>query len=368
MQRARNLGIFILILALIIGLTYFGVGSKTKAATKKVTTKTLVVTDLAGRKITLKQPVKRVVAIGPGALRLVSYVDGAARIVGVEAIEKQPNAKPYILAYPQLQKLPTIGQGGPDTQPDPEKILTVKPDVIFVVQLLDKAGADRLQQQVKVPVVVLNYGQAGFFDDTALKSINLIGKILGKEKRAQELQNYVQKIKSDLAKRIGKAKSPKVYVGAVSFKGARGFESTQGSHPILKMVKAQNVADGLGKQGAITVDREQILLWDPEVVFIDEGGLSLVKEDYRKNSSFYLSLTAFKKNKVYGLLPYNSYNTNIETAFADAYYVAKVIYPTAFAGVDPVKKADEIYKFFLGKPLYQELKKKFGGFGPLKFD
>ncbi|MGI6190185.1 MAG: hypothetical protein ACOYI1_10785, partial [Caldicoprobacteraceae bacterium] len=36
----------------------------------------ITVTDLAGREITIKTPVDKVVAIGPGALRLVTYIDG----------------------------------------------------------------------------------------------------------------------------------------------------------------------------------------------------------------------------------------------------------------------------------------------------
>ncbi|KZL92076.1 hypothetical protein [Clostridium magnum] len=61
-------------------------------------------------------------------------------------------------------------------------------------------------------------------------------------------------------------------------------------------------------------------------------------------------------------MPYNFYTTNIETAIADAYYLGKVLYPEKFKDVEPEKKADEIYKAFLGKERYSEMAKNFGGF------
>lgn len=44
----------------------------------------------------------------------------------------------YMLAYPELKTLATIGQGGLDTVPDEGKLLSIKPDVIFVTYLADK--------------------------------------------------------------------------------------------------------------------------------------------------------------------------------------------------------------------------------------
>jgi len=43
--------------------------------------------------------------------------------------------------------------------------------------------------------------------------------------------------------------------------------------------------------------------------------------------------------------------------YADAYYVGKVLYPDRFKDIDPVKKANEIYKFLAGEELYDEMAK-----------
>jgi len=47
---------------------------------------------------------------------------------------------------------------------------------------------------------------------------------------------------------------------------------------------------------------------------------------------------------------------------ADAYFVGKVLYPDRFADIDPVQKADEIYTFFVGKPVFSQMNSQYGGF------
>jgi len=117
-----------------------------------------MVTDLVGREVKVEIPAQRIVAIGPGALRLVTYDEGASMVVGIEEIEKKASpGRSYMLAYPDLKKLPSIGQGGPDIAPNEESLVGIKPDVIFVSYLVDKAKADQLQAKTGIPVVVLSY-------------------------------------------------------------------------------------------------------------------------------------------------------------------------------------------------------------------
>lgn len=330
------------------------------------------ITDLAGREVEVPVPANRIVAIGPGALRLVCYVNSADKVAGVEDIEKKQPAgsRPYILAHPELTNLPAIGQGGPDTAPDAEKLVSVKPDVIFATYLVDKATADELQRKINIPVVVLSYGNLATFDDDVYKSLSLIGTITAGEKRAAEVVNYLKNCIQDLngrTKEIPVVKKPKVYVGALGMKGTHGIESTQAKYPPFLNVNASNVVDETGKTGSVMIDKEKLLSWDPDIIFIDEGGYSLVLDDYKKNPQFYQSLSAFKEGEVYGQIPYNFYTTNIDTAVAVAYYEGKVIFPEQFKDIDPVKKADEIYQFLLGKPVYEQMTKNYAGFKKLNF-
>ncbi len=131
------------------------------------------------------------------------------------------------------------------------------------------------------------------------------------------------------------------------------------------MINAKNVADETGQKGSVMIEREKLLVWDPDVIFIDLSNYNLVEQDYQKDPQFYQALKAVKNRQVYGQLPFNFYTTNIDTAIADAYWAGKVLFPKQFKDVDPIKKANEIYQFFLGKPLYDELAKTYGGFTKL---
>lgn len=362
----------IAITLLVIAIIPAGCGQKT-GQPNTTTPEKVKITDLAGREVEVPVPVKKIVAVGPGALRLVCYVNAAGKVAGVEEIEKKQAAgRPYILAHPELKDLPVIGQGGPDTATDAEKLVSVKPDVIFATYFVDRAAADELQSKTNIPVVVLSYGkQLATFDEDIYKSLSLIGKITAGEKRATEVVDYLKTCLEELnarTKEIPADKKPKVYVGALGMKGTHGLESTQAKYPPFANINAVNVVDETGKAGSLMIDKEKILTWDPDFIFIDENGYSLVLDDYRKNQQFYQSLSAFKRGEVYGQIPYNFYTTNIDTAIADAYYAGKVIFPEQFKDVDPVKKADEIYQFLLGKPVYEQMARDYGGFKKLNFD
>ena len=100
---------------------------------------------------------------------------------------------------------------------------------------------------------------------------------------------------------------------------------------------------------------EQVLSWDPDLIFLDFNGMSLISEDYGAHSDFYNALTAVKEGKVYSQISFRSYASNLETALADAYYAACVMYPEQFRDIDPVEKAGEIFTELLGSNPYSDL-------------
>ncbi|MFZ2098645.1 MAG: iron ABC transporter substrate-binding protein [Anaerolineales bacterium] len=333
----------------------------------------VTVTDLLGRQVSLPATVERVVAIGPGALRLYVYAGNLEYVVGVEQMETGGvSGRPYMLANPSLAKLPVIGQGGPNNAPDPEKLLTVTPDVIFSTYATDAAAADELQVKTGIPVVVLSYGGFGItsiFGQTILDSLMLVGQVTGDTVKAQAATDFIKQAQQDLDNRtkdIPDADKPTVYVGGLGSKGTHGIESTQAQYALLDVIHAKNVVDETGKSGSVMIDKEKLIEWDPDFIFIDQGGYASVVEDYQKSSAFYELLSAVKNDMVYSQLPYNNYSTNIDTAIADAYYLGKILYPEAFADIDPAKKADEIYQVMLGQPLYDQMAGAFGEFGKLK--
>ncbi|WP_432409157.1 iron ABC transporter substrate-binding protein [Wukongibacter sp. M2B1] len=332
----------------------------------------IIITDMLDRKVTLDSTAKKAIAIGPGALRLYCYLGNIDNLVGVEQIEnKYPIGRPYAIANPSLMDIEVIGPGGPKNSPDPEKIISVRPDVIFTTYSYEKTTADELQSKTGIPVIALSYGKVATFDPSVYKSIEIIGKAMGEEKRADEVIKFMEECKNDLndrTKDISDEERPSAYVGALGYKGAHGIESTRCNYALFNAVHAKNVVDEVGKAGHFMIDKEKLLEWDPNRIFIDYGGFDLVKEDYNKNPDYYNSLTAFKKGEVYSQLPYNFYSTNIGTSIADAYFIGKVLYPDRFEDIEPEKKADEIYKFLFGKEVYSQMANDFGGFSKVTME
>lgn len=349
-------------------------GAATSTSSSEETTDTASgphqVTDLLGRSVEVPADVQKVVAIGPGALRLVCYAGAADKVVGIEDIEVQkPIQRPYLLANPSLLDLPVIGAGGPDSSPDAERILETAPDVIFVAQLVDEAAADELQTTTGIPVVAVTYGDLGTFGDELFTSLDLVGEVTDTSDRTTEIVSFIKSTMADLESRtssVADADQPTAYVGALGYKGAHGIESTSPNYPPFSVISAKNVAADLTPKGNVMIDKEQLIEWDPQFIFLDRSGLSLVKEDVAENRSLYEELSAVKDQQVYTQIPFNNYWTNIETALGNAYYAGSVMYPEQFSDVDPATKFDEISTAMLGVPMYETLSETYkGGFESL---
>jgi iron complex transport system substrate-binding protein len=327
------------------------------------------VTDLGKRTVEVPLNARRIICLSPGTLRLIVYLQASGRVVGVEDFEKnRPTGRPYILAHPELAVLPTVGPGGPGSinkEPDLEAVLKVKPDVIFI-SYMEPANADALQKKLGIPVVILSHGRFASLDDYVYDSLRVAGKILNAEQRAKEVIDYIENARKDLESRTHaatEAEKPAVYVGAVGYKGVQGIESTDANYTPLEWVGARNLAKTISPKDHLFIDKEKLLEWNPDVIFIDAGGLNLVKRDLDKKPEFYKGLKAFREKRVYIIYPFTYYVTNVSTAIADSYAVGKILYPDRFTDIEPKIKADEIYTFLYDKPLYQKMEKDFGPLG-----
>ena len=321
-------------------------------------------TDMVGRTVVLDGYAQTALAEEPATLRLYVYVAGTEKLIGVSEMEpKGSTGRPYAMAHPELQTMKVFG--GNYSIQNFEQVLVAKPDVFFLYP--DQVSTiNRIQEQCNVPVVALDYGTGVIFDPKVYQSIELIGKCIGKEKRAKEVVDFMEACKKDLndrTKDIPDSQKLTVYAGGLAWNGPHGIEGTRENYPLFEAVNAVNVVTGINKDGMVMVDKEKLLEWNPDVIFIDLGSIHLIQEDYNKNKAYYKSLKAFKEGRVYAQLPFVWCNENIDTAIADAYFIGKKIYPDKFKDIDPIKKADEIYKFLVGKELYNEFAPKvYGGF------
>lgn len=327
---------------------------------------TRTITDSAGRTVEIPETVERIVCVNVGALRYTCYMGAQDLVVGVEDYEQEPTMSRLYnyVNFDKFASLPVIGSNG---EHYPEAIIAANPDVI-IMTAYDDADADSLQDKTGIPVVVVP-GSDTTLDDNAYETIRIMGEVYGKEERAEELTAYLDSVKADLEARtasIPDESKPTVYVGGVSFKGHHGFEGTEAGYGPFALIHANNLADSTGQTGAFDIDTEQVLAWDPDVIFLDFNGMALINEDYAKDPNYYQGLTAVREGRVYSQISFRSSASNLETALADAYYAATVLYPEAFADVDPVEKAGEIFTTLLGTNPYEDLKEAGYEFRPIQ--
>ncbi|WP_292731095.1 iron ABC transporter substrate-binding protein [Methanoculleus sp.] len=377
MSPCRYAGLLaaLVVLMLAAGCTGTGTGSTIAQGS---TSQTVTIADGFERTVTVPSPPQSVVCSGSGGLRYLVYLQSQDLVVGVDDQEKkeQPmEGRPYALAYgSQFKDLPLIGElRGKD---DPEKILGIGPQVIFKTGSTgtsygtSAAEADKLQEKTGIPVVAFPYGSLRNDAETAetYAGLRAMGQVLGKEDRAEEVIAYIEATIADLEARTGdipEAEQKAVYIGGVSSAGAHGIISTEPAYPPFLWVHANNVAAGLGTAHA-DVAKEALVDWNPEYIFIDTGTIQMGGDGAigeLKTDPALQGLSASKEGRVYGVLSYNFYNVNYETVLADAYFIGKTLYPDRFADVDPEEKADEIYTFFVGKPVFEEHNSEYRGLG-----
>jgi iron complex transport system substrate-binding protein len=247
------------------------------------------------------------------------------------------------------------------------------PQVIFKAFAGRGQDPDQLQTKTGIPVITLEYGNLTYGREQLNRALRLMAEVMGETKRAEAVISYFNALEQDLQRRtqdIPLDQRPTCYVGGLGQAGPHGFQSTEPSFAPFVFTNARNVAapsHGEKPLSHATVAKEQIVFWNPSVVFLDVSTLRLgsgsgasALEQLRTDAA-YQGLSAVRENDVFGLFPNMSYNENFDAVFANAYYVGKVLYPEQFADVDPMTKAEDISIFLNGGPAFISLNKQFDG-------
>ena len=304
-----------------------------------------------------------------GTLRLVVYLDCVDKVFCVDSNERKSSErsgmKAYLTAHPEFQDLPIAGEtSGRD---NPELLLSQKTPPQLIVKADTGAGYDpvELTRRTGIPVLLIPMRDPTTSHDEFDAGLRLLGTVLGKRDRAEEVIAFFDREISELRKRTEKITGvkPLAYVGGVSFGGSHGFHSSEAGYPPFTLVGvnsplAEKANDPLLGNRHAVLAKEKILEWNPDILFLDLGtlvlGASSGLEELRTDPT-YRSLTAVQKGNVYALLPNTFYFVNHDAVLANAWFVGSVLYPDRFSEIDPHKKADEIFTFLVGKPVFHEL-------------
>ncbi len=323
--------------------------AQTTAPATEATTRTI--TDMVGRTVEIPTKVERIVPLA-NAPRMMTYLGIANKAVAISGFNKDTVSPVTAYAYASKDlwaNLPVAGtDGGGATDYYPEVIIAAEPDIILCSYAAELA--DEIQTKTGIPVVSVAMGT--LFGEDYEQALRMLGDVCGVSERAEEVITYINTCLDDLATRtanISDEGKPTVMTAGVSFKGTHGIEGVGVNSTIFKVIAANDVSKGISeKSRGMEVDREQILAWDPQIIFLDSGGMELVKQDYAADPDFYAQLQAFQSGNVYQCPSATAYYSNVEIPLANCYYDACILYPEQFADINAEEKANEIFKFFLG--------------------
>ena len=342
----------------------------------------VTITDMIGREVTIVPgSYKRVVCIGAGALRMYSYIGDVALLCGVEDIDnvslsERPKmfdsvARPYVLAYGEtFNTLPSCGVGGPMAQAaEAEKILSCNPDIV-ISEFEDVEKEDALQEQLGVPVITLKAGSKGVFDDAFYGSMELLGKVFGEEEKAAALNSYVQEQAAEIRARtadIAEEDKPSVYVCGLGNWGTTDHLMTAEKYVSFEIANVKNVLSDTGTQGIQPIEEEKFVSIgaDMDMIIMDAAAVKNIKPLYVEDPTMFDTCKAWNEGEVYLEMAYNAYYTNFEIALINTWFIAKTVYPEAFADIDMTAKTNEVTQKFFGLDLADAIfacPSSFGGY------
>ena len=328
----------------------------------------ITVTDAFGREVSIPESPDKIAVVGSGSMRYFVYLgidldDVCAVDYQDSKLNKQTfNLRPYSLANPEILEIPEVGAAKGVV--DNEKLLMSGADILFMggASSSNAEVANEIQEKTGIPVVMFYTGNYVTDAEKIQDTLLMLGEILDKEQRAKDLIAYFDAVEADLKKRVaGLSAGESVYIGGVAYNGYHGLDGTDPTYypfAVLNIKNAAGEVSSVSQTGYAQISKEKLLEWDPDFIIVDlstiqaaEGG-ALVE---LKNDPSYRELTAVKNSMVYTVNPHTSMNVNHETTLANAYFIGKLLYPEQFEDIDPVKKADEIYTFVVGEPVFDLL-------------
>lgn len=337
--------------------------------------KPIEITDVTGRTVTLKKPAERVVVQwsgSGGAFMTIAALTGkdiSKVIVGLDPSLPKYRAdmwNRFKTDVPELENIPIIGSVS-EKSFDVEKVISLNPEVIFIPAYMK----DQYETDVKpkidaagIQTIYIDYHAEQL--EKHQKSIEAIGKALGKEERAGEINKFytdhVTKV-IDRVKQINKPK-PTVYI-EVGMQGPETYGNAFGPSYSWGGLATLCGGDLITKDVVKTegpVHPEFVLEQNPDIIMImgsywpkNPNSMRLgfdTTEAYSQEllKSFitqregWQDLKAVENKRVYSAhhgLPREVYDLVIFE------YLAKTFYPEEFADVDPEATLKEFYDKFL---------------------
>ncbi|PTM39603.1 ABC transporter substrate-binding protein [Bosea sp. 124] len=319
------------------------------------------VTDALGRIVTVELPVKRVaVNFNFEEFTAVAGVEGWSKVVGISRAPWE-GWRPVIFdrykaVIPNLASMPDIGHTD-DGSFSAEKIIGLKPDVLLLSEWAYRALATQVGQieGAGIPIVIIDYNAQLL--ERHLASTRALGKVMGREARAEELAGLYEQQYNDVLARVAKAKAAgvrpkKVYVEL----GQAGADTVGNTYngtmwgKIITTLGADNIATGKipGPWGPL--NGEAVIAENPDLILMASSswvgrpravrtGYDIPEAETRASLKPYAERAGWADLKAIRSGDINAIEHGLARTLYDfvaMQYIGKRLYPEAFADVDPV--------------------------------
>lgn len=231
----------------------------------------LTVTDLTGQTVELPGPARRVVTIPlPAASMMVAVNGGPEVLVGMNAASRTAIEDSFLeSAYPELLDVSTEVAGA-EFAPNVESVLSLNPDV--VIQWGDRGpGIIEPLRNAGLSVVGLTYGTQQDLEGV----VALYGELLGKQQRAQTILDWMreaqQRVRDGLPATAGSHDAPSVLYLRGSAEALEVGARASYRQFLIDLVGAHNPAGDIDTD-EVTVNTEQLLAWNPDIILIGNFG------------------------------------------------------------------------------------------------
>ncbi|KAB8308239.1 hypothetical protein EH228_13610 [Erwinia endophytica] len=315
------------------------------------------VTDQLGRQVTLPDHVDRVVVLQHQTLNILVQLDATQTLVGILSNWKQQLGDGYQRLVPELANLPTLGSL---THVDLEKLVALHPQVVFVTNYAPQEMIDQIQHLgIAVIAISLRAGdekqenrlnpqlqdEEQAYNQGLKDGIRLIGTVVNHQMQAEDLITAAfsqRQQTSDHLKSIPAAQKIRVYMANPDL---TTYGSGKYTGLMMAHAGAMNVAAATVK-GYKQVSMEQILAWDPQVIFVQDRYPRVIDEINQQPA--WQAVDAVKNHRVYLMPEYaKAWGYPMPEALAlGELWMAKKLYPEKFSDIDMQKKADSWYLRF----------------------
>lgn len=329
--------------------------------------KTITITDMTGRKVTIKTPVKTYALSTFDLINFVIPLKGRQAfdmLVGVgDSGGKAAYDRMYEPLFPGLkQRLAVISAHNAPF--DVETILAKKPDVLIVNSAMQAhMHALDIEPRLKEAGIALVLVDVPKVPDKSLQeAIVLFGQIFGEPEKAQDVAGFISAQFTDLRERLARSKQPRPLVyyeksGTSETFGPSSLSTASGWGAVIQLAGGDNLADKAGGTkkigGSIVLDPEFVIRANPDYIVlsgVNPIGMAADSEIIRKarfdllNRPGWTELKAVQNKQVY---EYQHELPRSIFLFYPALSMAKLFHPDVFQDVDPQQRLAEFYDRFM---------------------